>query len=150
MYQVFVISIAKPIQIGLYENYNLIKTYDEEGKSSDILPSSLKSIFKKYDINEIYYVNSPGSYMAIKVAYVFLKTLCIVKDIEFFASFGFHFNENSPIKALGKKYFFYKNNEIITDFLHKECTIAQFLLPKVLNTKLFSKNTLPIYNLPAV
>ncbi len=150
MYQVFVISIAKPIQIGLYENYKLVKIYDAEGKSSDILPSVLKSILKEYDINEIYYVNSPGSYMAIKVAYVFLKTLCIVKDINFFASFGFHFNENSPIKALGKKYFFYKNNEITIDFLHKESTIAQFLLPKVLNTKLFSKNTLPIYNLPAV
>jgi len=150
LYQVFVISISRPIKIGLYKDNKLIKSFEEEGKSSDVLPLVLKQILKEYKLETIYYVNSPGSYMAIKVAYVFLKSLCISKNIDFLATNGFHFNENSPIKALGKKYFFNINNEIIIDFLHKESTIAQFLLPEVLNTKIFTKNTLPIYNLPAV
>ena len=41
--------------------------------------------------------------MAIKVAYLFLKTISISKNIELESCSGFEFNKNSPIKALGKK-----------------------------------------------
>ena len=150
MFQLLLISISSPIKIGLYENNKLVKTYEKEGKSSDLLPSILEEILNEVELEKIAYVNSPGSYMAIKVAYVFLKTLCITKNIEFFAASGFMFNNNSPIKALGKKYFYNKNGETIIDFLHKDSTIAQFKLPETFNTNNFSTNTLPIYNLPAV
>ena len=150
LYQVLVISISSPIKIGLNKNNELVKTYEKEGKTSDLLPEVLKEILEENKIQKISYVNSPGSYMAIKVAYVFLKTICITKNIEFLACSGFNFNDNSPIKALGKKYFFNKDGEISIDFLDKDCTISQFELPEVLNEDIFTSNTLPIYNLPAV
>jgi len=148
--EVLVISISNPILIGIYENENLIKEYKLEGKTSDLLPQLFEKILKEYDIDRLNYVNTPGSYMAIKVSYVFLKTISITKNIELRACSGFEFNENSPIKALGKKYFIQDKNEIKVDFLEKDCIIRDFELPKSIDKINFNKQTLPIYNLPAV
>ena len=150
MTEVLVISISNPILIGIYKNKNLIKEYKLEGKTSDLLPQLFEKILKEYDIDRLNYVNTPGSYMAIKVSYVFLKTISITKNIELRACSGFEFNENSPIKALGKKYFIQDENEIKVDFLEKDCIIRDFELPKSIDKINFNKQTLPIYNLPAV
>ncbi|OUR71650.1 hypothetical protein A9Q76_05075 [Arcobacter sp. 31_11_sub10_T18] len=150
MFEVFVISISNPILVGLYKNKKLIIAYEDEGKTSDVLPKLFNVILKEYNISGLYYVSSPGSYMSIKVSYVFLKSLCIVKNIPLKATMGFHFNENSPIKALGKKFFFYENNEIKIDFLKSTDLIKKFTLPETLDENIFSSDTLPKYNLPAV
>jgi hypothetical protein len=88
--------------------------------------------------------------MAIKVAYVFLKTIAITKKLQFRAIDGFEFNENSPIKALGKKYFIKDENKIKVDFLEKDSIIRDFKLPLSIENINFNNQTLPIYNLPAV
>lgn len=150
MIEVLVITISKPILIGIYENKKLIEKFEIEGKASDLLPSYFKKIFEKYKVEKLNYVNTPGSYMAIKVAYVFLKTISISKKIELNACSGFEFNQNSPIKALGKKYFIKDKEDIKVDFLEKDCIIRDFELPKSIEKINFNKQTLPIYNLPAV
>lgn len=150
MIEVLVISIANPILIGVYENKTLIETFTSEGKTSDILPSLMEQILKKYELATLFYVNSPGSYMSIKVSYVFLKTISITKNIPLKACDGFEFNENSPIKALGKKYFFKENGVVKVDFLDNDIKMSAFKLPNSIDDKLFSDETLPIYNLPAV
>ena len=150
MIEVLVISISKPLLIGIYENKKLIKEHKLEGKTSDLLPSLFKELLKEFNIKRISYVNSPGSYMAIKVAYIFLKTISISKNIEFMACNGFEFNENSPIKALGKKYFIQDKDGIKVDFLEKDDIIRDFKLPNSIDKINFNKQTLPIYNLPAV
>ncbi len=154
MIEVLLISISKPLLIGIYENKKLIKTFKEEGQTSDILPIIFKEILEEYNINRMYYVNTPGSYMAIKVAYVFLKTISISKNIELKACSGFQFNKNSPIKALGKKYFIPSSNSqdenIKVDFLDNNTKMSDFELPNNINSIKFLDNTLPIYNLPAV
>ena len=150
MIEVLVITISNPLLIGVYENKELIKEHKLDGKTSDLLPGLFTELLKTYDIKTIIYVNSPGSFMAIKVAYIFLKTISITKNIEFRAIHGFEFNENSPIKALGKKYFIYENNEIKVDFLEKDSIIRDFKLPMCIEKYNFNEETLPIYNLPAV
>ena len=154
MYEVLVISIARPLLIGVYKDKKLIKKFEEEGMTSDVLPLVFEKILKEYELNSIYYVNTPGSYMAIKVSYVFLKTLSISKNIELKACSGFEFNQNSPIKALGKKYFILddisKKENVKVDFLDNNTKISDFKLPSVLENINFSSETLPIYNLPAV
>lgn len=136
--------------VGIYENKKLIKSYENDGVTSDVLPLIFENILNEYKINRIYYVNTPGSYMAIKVAYVFLKTLSITKNIELKSCSGFEFNGNSPIKALGKKYFINDENGIKVDFLDNKSTMSDFKLPDLLESINFSDETLPIYNLPAV
>ena len=150
MIEILVITISNPLLIGMYEDKKLINEYKLDGKTSDLLPNLFKKLLKEYEINRIIYVNSPGSFMAIKIAYIFLKTISISKNIELVASEGFLFNENSPIKALGKKYFIKDENKIKVDFLEKDCIIRDFKLPMCIEKYNFNKETLPIYNLPAV
>lgn len=150
MIEILVITISNPLLIGVYENKKLIKEFKLDGKTSDLLPELFKDLMNNYEIKKIVYVNSPGSFMSIKVAYLFLKTICITKDIELNAIDGFEFNNNSPIKALGKKYFIKIDNEIKVDFLEKDSIICDFKLPMCIEKYNFNKETLPIYNLPAV
>ena len=77
MIEVLVITISNPLLIGIYENKQLIKEHKLDGKTSDLLPSLFDQLLKDYNINKIIYVNSPGSFMSIKVAYIFLKTISI-------------------------------------------------------------------------
>ena len=150
MIDVLVITVCKPILIGVYKNNELVQKYEIEGKSSDFLPLYFKEIFSKYEVARLNYVNTPGSFMAIKIAYIFLKTLSITKNLQLRACSGFEFNKNSPIKALGKKYFIKDKNSIKVDFLQKDSIIRDFELPKSIEKINFNKQTLPIYNLPAV
>ncbi len=148
---VLVITLSSPLLIGIYQESKLIRVYQMEGKTSDILPSTFQNILQEYTLGNIYYVNGPGSYMAIKVAYLFLQTLCIVQNITLFAADGFAFNNKSPIKALGKKYFFKQHDGTIKiDFLDEDNLIEDFVLPEVLNKEFFSIDSLPNYNLPAI
>ena len=148
---ILVISIATPILVGIYKDSKLIETVKSNGKTSDVLPNIFKNILEKFDILTISYVNGPGSYMAIKVGYIFLKTISIIKGIEFKATCGFEFNENSPIKALGKKYFFNKDDgKIEIKFLSETDKLIDFKLPKELNKSIFNDDCLPNYHLPAV
>ena len=65
------VALSTPIQIGIYENGNLIDTIISDKKSSDILPIIFDDIFKNYKVEKLFYANGPGSFMAIKVAYIF-------------------------------------------------------------------------------
>ncbi len=147
---VLVISIANPLLIGVYEDNKLINSFENSGKTSDELPKIFKELSSKYVIKKIFYVNSPGSYMAIKVAYVFLKSLSVIKNIPLYAANGFNFNKNSPIKALGKKYFIKKGEAIEVDFINEDTKLEEFSLPVILNETIFSDDNLPKYYLPAV
>lgn len=150
MIEVLVITISKPLLIGIYENKELKEEIKLDELTSEALPILFKNLIKEYDIKSIIYVNTPGSFMSIKIAYIFLKTLCMLKNIEFLAASGFTFNEDSPIKALGKKYFIKTEEGLKVDFLEKGSRILDFKLPQSIKSLKFSKNSLPIYNLPAV
>jgi tRNA A37 threonylcarbamoyladenosine modification protein TsaB len=150
MKSLFVISIASPLLVGIYENENLIETISKEGKTSDILPIIVQDVLKKHTIDEIIYVNGPGSYMAIKIAYIFLKTITIIHKIKLKAVEGFSVNNNSPIKALGKKYFIKSEDTIIVDFLSEDTKLEVFTLPTSLDNLDFKEGELPEYHLPAI
>ena len=146
---VLLIALSSPIMVGIYEDSKLIDTIISEEKSSDILATIYKDIFEKYDVNRLYFANGPGSFMAIKVAYIFLKSISIIKNIELFATDAFKFNENNPIKAIGKLYFVKISQEIKTQKLDTIPTVV-FKLPKLLNHNEFSSNTTPLYKIGAV
>ena len=146
---VLLIALSSPIQIGIYESNTLVETVVSEKKSSDILPSIFKSIFQKYDVENLLYANGPGSFMAIKVAYIFLKSMSILKKIPLFATDAFYFNKNEPIKAIGKLCFVKINLEIKTQKL-ENVPSGKFMLPDVLDYNEFKKITTPLYSIGAV
>ncbi len=144
-----IICVAKPILLGIYENNSLIQSYTCENKASESLAKLCEKALKNYDIKEFIYTNSPGSYMSIKFTYVFLKALCLVKNAKLSAVLAFEFNNQTPIKALAKKYFKLQNDKIYLDFLGED-EIQDFILPQNLSKIKRSEDTLPRYILAPV
>lgn len=144
------ITLSSPIMIGIYEENKLVDSIISSEKSSDVLPLLFKEIFQKYQVKNLFYANGPGSFMAIKVAYIFLKSLSIVKKIPLYAVDAFYFNENRPIKAIGKLYFVKVASEIKTEKFDEKIE-NDFKLPKQLNYNDFKNNsTAPLYSIGAV
>jgi tRNA A37 threonylcarbamoyladenosine modification protein TsaB len=143
------ITLFSPIKIGVYEELKLIKTVLSDEKSSDILPSIFNDLSKEYTIKGLFYANGPGSFMAIKIAYIFLKSMSVLKNIPLFATDAFYFNKNQPIKAIGKLYFVKISSEIKTQKLEM-APEADFMLPDVLEYDDFSTTVSPLYGIGAV
>lgn len=143
------ITLCSPILIGVYEEGELIRTVSSHEKSSEILPKIFDELSKEYAIKGLYYANGPGSFMAIKVAYIFLKSMSILKNIPLLATDAFYFNKNQPIKAIGKLYFVKISSEIKTQKV-ETASEASFMLPNTLEYNEFSKTTSPLYAIGAV
>ncbi len=146
---VLLVALSSPIQIGIYEDKKLIETLQSNQRSSDILPLLFESIFEKYHVQNLFYANGPGSFMAIKIAYIFLKSISILKNIPLFATDAFYFNNNQPIKAIGKLYFVKVSSEIKTQKL-ESVPQMEFALLDVLDPHEFSKIATPLYSIGAV
>ena len=149
--EILVISLTSPLLIGVYQNDILIDTYESHEKTSEILPSIMENILNRYEIRKLYFARGPGSFMAIKITYIFLKTISITLEVPLLATDGFAFNQNSPIKAVGSLYFCKENGMITTQKVDDpQEKIKFFTLPKVLDKKIFTSETEPLYILPAV
>jgi len=147
---ILVISLTAPLKIGIYENGNLIEEFESFEKTSEVLPLFFENILKtkKYEINELYYNKGPGSFMAIKITYIFLKSFSILNGFKLKATLGFNLNGNCPISAMRDFYFIQKDKEIIIEQLEKK--VFAFTLPQELDYQLFEDNSLPYYKLPVV
>jgi len=144
---VVIIPISKPLKVGLYRDKKLFEEIESDKMTSEFLPLFFDEILKKYEIQNIIYTKGPGSYMAIKLTYIFLKTLQITKNINILSQDGFYFNKNLPIKAIGNRYFV-KENDTIT--IKSSDIVGKFELPKILDYSDFSKDIEPLYILNAV
>ena len=144
---VCVLALSSPILVGIYENNKLKEEIKSLDKTSEILPKIFSDILKRYEVNFIFFAKGPGSFMSIKLVYIFLKTINIVKGIPLFATDGFYFT-NSPIKAIGNRYFIKKDNKI--DIVKLENVTTTFNLPTILDKSKFDTNIEPLYILDAV
>ncbi len=148
-YTLLVIPIASPLLVGVYKDDQLIETLSSEKKTSDILLPLLQKCLEKYDIGKIVYTRGPGSYMAIKLTYIMLKTLEITRGIECFGCSGFVVNGGEPIKAIGNLYFI-KEKETIMTKKYDQPVDTPFALPKSIHDLKIDEESTPEYSLPAV
>jgi len=146
---IVLIPLSSPIKVGVYENGQLLDIIESNEKSSEVLPLIFKSLLDEYTVSRMVYANGPGSFMAIKVAYIFLKSLSILKKIPLYACDAFYFNNERPIKAIGKLYFVKMHEEIKTQKFD-EVRETHFALPNTLDFKKFNTNTTPLYKIGAV
>lgn len=146
---VIVISLSSPLHVGVYQNNVLIEKYENLGQTSDALPILFQEIIQKYHCQRLFFAKGPGSFMAIKITYIFLRTLSISLGIPLYAADGFTFNAQKPIKALHNLYFIKEDGEIRT-IIVKEPIEQKFCLPPNLEEALFDNDTDPLYVLPAV
>jgi len=135
--------------VGLYKDSRLVEIFSSDKKLSDALQSMILPLIETYEISAIYYTSGPGSYMAIKLTYIILKTIEITHEIPFFGVEAFAFNNNLPIKAVATLYFIKEKDTIITKKLDK-VEISSFELPQSLDNLVLLGDNLPLYILPAI
>jgi hypothetical protein len=133
----------------VYENEKLIRTISSEKKTSEILLPLIMECLDAYDISKIIYTRGPGSYMAIKLTYIMLKTIEIIRGIECVGCSGFVLNDNKPIKAIGNLYFIKEKETIITK-KYEEPVDVSFALPQSIQDLEIDEESTPEYILPAV
>lgn len=142
-------TIAVPLQIGVYQADNMIEKITLEGQTSEALLPKLEKLFDHYSIEKILYVNGPGSYMAIKLTYIMLRTIEMIHGIAFMGVSAFALNRGRPIKAMGNLYFTKEKETIITQKFDEKVT-QEFWLPDDLSALPLEKENTPHYILPAV
>ena len=148
-YDLLVISIASPLLIGVYEEGRLVETLMSEHKTSEALLPLLQACLKRYTVCRIIYTRGPGSYMAIKLTYIMLKSIEILFGIKCVGCSGFALNEGAPIKAVGNLYFIKEKKTIITK-KYEQPVDARFLLPQSIHDLELDEESVPDYVLPAV
>jgi tRNA A37 threonylcarbamoyladenosine modification protein TsaB len=144
-----ILSLASPLLLGVYADNRLVKTYSSTQKTSEILLPLIMEILAKYAIDKMIYTRGPGSYMAIKLTYIMLKTIEITRDIPCFACSGFSFNGGMPIKAIGNLYFIKEKETIITKKYEQPLSVS-FRLPESIQGLVLDSESTPDYRLPAV
>jgi tRNA A37 threonylcarbamoyladenosine modification protein TsaB len=150
MHDLVVIALSSPLRIGVYDETGaLVETVETDEKSSEALPLHCAALMQRYTFGRLFYARGPGSFMAIKISYLFLKTLSIAKNIPLLATDAFYFNENQPIKAVGKLCFVKTTSGIETQ-LFDEVPLNRFRLPKQLNAEDFETDSAPYYGIGAV
>jgi hypothetical protein len=135
--------------LGVYEEGRLIDTISSDLKASEILLPLIKESLDRYDISRIIYTRGPGSYMAIKLTYIMLKTIEIVQGIQCVGCSGFALNGGEPIKAIGNLYFIKEKETIITKKFEQAINV-EFTLPQSIQDLELDEESTPEYILPAV
>jgi hypothetical protein len=135
--------------LGVYEEGELIETISSDLKTSEILLPLIKECLDKYDISTIIYTRGPGSYMAIKLTYIMLKTIEIMQGIKCVGCSGFALNGGQPIKAVGNLYFIKEKETIITKKYEQPVNV-KFTLPQSIQDLELDEESTPDYILPAV
>jgi tRNA A37 threonylcarbamoyladenosine modification protein TsaB len=148
-YELLIISISSPLLLGVYEEDSLIETISSDLKTSEILLPLIKKCLDKYDISKIIYTRGPGSYMAIKLTYIILRTIEIMRGIKCVGCSGFTLNGGEPIKAIGNLYFIKEKETIITKKYEQPVNV-KFTLPQSIQDLELDEESIPDYILPAV
>ncbi|MBT0880616.1 MULTISPECIES: tRNA threonylcarbamoyladenosine biosynthesis protein TsaB [unclassified Campylobacter] len=134
--------------IGIYDDNNLLKEKIKIiNKTSEDLPKIMQELLNKYNFSELAYANGPGSYMSLKIVYVFLSTIALVKNIPLKAISGFTFTKNNLIKANNNLYFTLADDKI--KLIKNDNFKDEFFIPNEYNFK-FLESNLPNYFLPAI
>ena len=120
-----------------------------EKKTSEILLPLLDQCLNEYNISNIIYTRGPGSYMAIKLTYIMLKTIEIIRGIPCSGCSGFALNGGEPIKAVGNLYFIKEKETIITKKYEQPVNV-KFTLPQSIHDLELDEESTPEYVLPAV
>ncbi|MBZ7994460.1 tRNA threonylcarbamoyladenosine biosynthesis protein TsaB [Campylobacter canadensis] len=141
--------MAVPAKIGIYDkDLKLVKSYELNNYVSVELSLVVDEILKEFKIDELIYANGPGSFMSLKIAYVFFSTLSLVLNIPLKATSAFAFSEQKLIKANNNFCFALDEDEkiILKAVSDYKCDLQ---LPVKLQINYESDN-LPNYFIPAV
>jgi tRNA A37 threonylcarbamoyladenosine modification protein TsaB len=146
---VLINAISVPLQIGVYRDSIAIDKIEIDGKTSDVLLQEIEKLQQCYGIDSFIYANGPGSYMSIKLTYILLRTIEMIRGIPFSGCSAFELNGGKPVRAMGNIYFTKEKETIITQKFDEK-VMQEFWLPDDLSALSLEKENIPLYILPAV
>lgn len=132
--------------LGIYEDEILSKSFQSEERLSEFLPPLLSELLDEYEFEALIYANGPGSFMGIKISFLSLQTLSIVKNVPLFAVSAFELNDYQAIRANKNLCFVRQNNQISL----QKTQPGVFFLPKNLANLNLKEDNLPFYFLGAI
>jgi hypothetical protein len=149
--KILLLSAKAPFLVGIYSETNelLEQKVLQEIKASDALPTLIEELLDLYEPVALFYANGPGNQMSIKISFVCLKTLSIVKNIPLRASSSFAFNDFTPIELTNKRFFCFENGNITVRHI-EGLQEASFVLSSRLDESIFCAEHEPVYVLPPV
>lgn len=125
--------------------------------SDGLVPKFMELQENGIEFDTLYFVRGPGSFMALKLIYLFAKTLEIAKGVKLYAAHAFNFNHNTPIKAYGNCYFVQEHQKshakdygIVVKRFEGIPLMHPCVLPQTLDKSVFSTTLQPLYLLPPV
>jgi tRNA A37 threonylcarbamoyladenosine modification protein TsaB len=146
---ILLIGASRPALIGVYNDEGcLLESFEIAAPLTEGLYPIAKALDDRYKIAKLLYARGPGSFTGLKLSYLFCKTFALARDIEFLAADSFALSGDRPILAHGKRRFV-KNGERIEIAAFDEPFEETLALPKRLDTRIFSDQTLPNYLLNA-
>lgn len=145
------VGVNSPTLCGVYENFELQKSFLSTQRTGDALLEIFTSVFEYLEdkpIRAIFYARGPGSFTSLKLTHIFLQTLQLHRGFELYSTDSFYFNHNAPIKAFGNKFFVKTTPREIQTQESCEHLDEKFFLPEVLLPDDFDSHNTPLYILP--
>ncbi|MDR3347856.1 MAG: hypothetical protein LBN32_04505 [Helicobacteraceae bacterium] len=147
---VLLISAAQPAKLAVYDDrFACIERLENALPLSEWLYGAMKSIVQRYNVARVAYARGPGSFMGLKLGYLFMRSFSLAARIPFVAASSFDLTSGAPIKAHGKRWFVIKDGAIAIESFETP-PADRLLLPDQLDMSMFSGAVLPEYVLNAV
>lgn len=144
------LTASSPFILGVYDDEHLMKKYERDGKASDVLPIIIDEAIGDFSPSEMYYTNGPGNHMSLKIAFVCLKALSIIKKIPLFGVSPFVFNGGLPIRAFANSYFVSNKGKIMVEVFDEQPPASFPVLPERADFTAIRGDEAPLFLLPAV
>ncbi|MDR2151963.1 MAG: hypothetical protein LBO72_03995 [Helicobacteraceae bacterium] len=146
---ILLIGATKPARLGVYnENGDRLENFTIEAPLTEGLYPLMKSIDERFKITKLLYARGPGSFMGLKLSYLFCKSFAIARDIPFLAADSFALSGGKPILSRQNRRFT-KNADTIEIEIFDTPFEEALLPPETLDLSMFDAQTPPNYILSA-
>lgn len=147
---VLLISASRPMRLAVYDRAGAkLESFESDAPATESFYPLFKAIDEQYAIEKLAYARGPGSFMGLKLGYVFMQTLALARNLPFAAASSFALSGGAPVHAHGKRWFVPQGNEVSVQTFDP-APENRLLPPDRLDLSLFDTNTEPDYLMPAV
>ena len=144
------ISAIKPFVLAVYDERNeLIEQHASDQHLTTALYMITSEIDARYCVTKVAYIRGPGSFMGLKLGFVFMRSFALARGIDFTAADSFALTADRPVFSHKNRYFVKENGVISVQRFDQPQ--PNFLIPPLaLDTTIFNADTLPQYILGAI
>ena len=144
------LSAQTPLCVGLYDASGvLVRRYERTGQISQVLYPLFREIGAEFEVVALAYARGPGSFMGLKLGFVFLRSFAIAKKIPMRSASSFFFSAGAPIVATRHSAYLLSDDKISLCRL-ESAPENRMQLPKRVDFEALDEPLEPLYIQPAV